>query len=113
MGKKKRRAERNQREQIQKMQDFTSGMVTDYKGQVADQQGAVDAAMSDYKDFDFTNPFADLTNPYAGIQTEFDNIYAGAENVYAGAENVYAGAENVAAGAQNMLRLMLEMFRLV
>ena len=68
MGKKKRRAERNQREQIQKMQDFTSGMVTDYKGQVADQQGAVDAAMSDYKDFDFTNPFADLTNPYAGIR---------------------------------------------
>ena len=74
MSRKKKRAERNQKEQIKKMQDFTSGMVADYKGQVADQQGAVDAAMSNYQDFDFTNPFADITNPYAGIQTEFDNL---------------------------------------
>jgi hypothetical protein len=94
-------AARKQSGVMNQMQDMASDQFDYFKGEQIKQQGVVDAQKEEYKNFEFTNDFADLTNPYANIQTEFDNVYAGAENVYAGAENTFAGAQNTFAGAEN------------
>ena len=94
-------AGRKQSGVMNQMQGMASDQLDYFKGEQIKQQGLVDAQKEDYKNFEFTNDFADLTNPYANIQTEFDNVYAGAENVYAGAENTFAGAQNTFAGAEN------------
>jgi len=119
-----KKAAANQAEMMETMLDEAERNRDYFQPQFEAQQEVVDASMQDFKDFEFTNPYADLENPYADIRTDFGNPSAGMGNVAdsmtnvaanaidpsAGMTDYSAGMTNVAAGAQNMYANMQNKF---
>tara|TARA_R100001082_G_C4363430_1_gene160587 strand:+ start:694 stop:2328 length:1635 start_codon:yes stop_codon:yes gene_type:complete len=112
-----KKAADNQAEIMETMLDEAERNRDYFQPQFEAQQEVVDAEMQNFKDFEFTNPYADLENPYADIRTDFGNPSAGMGNVADSMTNVAAdaidpsaGMTNVAAGAQNMMANMQNQF---
>ena len=112
-----KKAADNQAEIMETMLDEAEKQRDYFQPQFEEQQEVVDAEMQNFKDFEFTNPYADLENPYADIRTDFGNPSAGMGNVADSMTNVAAdaidpsaGMTNVAAGAQNMMANMQNQF---
>jgi len=92
------KSRRKQKAAMQDMQNMASDQADHYSGLVGEQQIKLDEALTNYSEFEFTNPFGNLQNPYAGIQTDFTNPATGLTNVTDGYTNAAAGAINVAEG---------------
>ena len=112
-----KKAADNQAEIMETMLDEAERNRDYFQPQFEAQQEVVNAEMQNFKDFEFTNPYADLENPYADIRTDFGNPSAGMGNVADSMTNVAAdaidpsaGMTNVAAGAQNMMANMQNQF---
>tara|TARA_R100000750_G_C2315357_1_gene84154 strand:- start:49 stop:672 length:624 start_codon:yes stop_codon:yes gene_type:complete len=46
-----------------------------YRVKIREAEGRMKGLISDFKDLDTSNLFADAKNPYANIQTDFENVY--------------------------------------